>query len=95
MLSYYDKYNPKPMRKIFKKCAAWTVGILAVVIVAFFARHLPASVYGGQGVSAGLNGIVGTSGIAASTSITALILKLIAFLLNLVLIIAVLAVIVQ
>ena len=53
-----------------------------------------ASVYGGGGLLQGLSAAAGLGGIVGASSITALIIKVITFILNLVLLLAVLAIIV-
>lgn len=82
------------MRSAARKYASWILKILAVVAIVSWSQDISASVYTGKGLFDGMNTLVGTGGISDATSITDLILKLISFLLNIVLLLAVLAVIV-
>lgn len=69
-----------------------TIASALACVAVFQTAH--AAVYGGQGLIAGINAASGLGGIVAATSITDLILKIINFILNLVLIVAVLAIII-
>lgn len=66
----------------------------AVAAALLASGTLPASIYGGGGLGAGLNAASGLGGIETSTDIRALIIKLVEFALNVVLILAIAAVIV-
>lgn len=77
----------KTMTLALMLAVALTIGLLA-------SRTLPASIYGGGGIDAGLNAAAGLGGIETSTDIKALIIKLVEFALNIVLVLAIAAVIV-
>lgn len=69
-------------------------GSLLAVVWGLLPTAVQAAVYDGEGLVAGLKEVTGLTGIVTAPSITELILKVIAFVLDIILLIAVLAVIV-
>lgn len=69
-------------------------GSLLAVVWGLLPTAVQAAVYDGEGLVAGLKEVAGLTGIVTAPNITELILKVIAFVLDIILLIAVLAVIV-
>ncbi len=82
------------MLNFCKKITPWIGSVVAVVVILSWSTDISASVYTGNGLFSGINTLAGVGGISNATSITALIFKLIAFILNIVLLLAVAAIII-
>lgn len=70
------------------------LGLVGAFVATILVQHVDAAIYGGGGIDAGLNAAAGLGGIESSTDIKALIIKLVEFALDVVLVLAVAAVIV-
>lgn len=83
------------MRTLFlSSLRPWYIAIASAILLAFVLQHAEAAVFGGGGIIQGINAASGLGGIVSATSITDLIFKIITFILNLALLLAMLAIIV-